>query len=139
MSLTVVSRSRAAKRSSWAAADFSKASCFLIRFSTSSIVCCLCKQLKLHCVKQVILKTKLTPSSLLVKYDSCAISQPSATAASRANWYTSRTGKEIKNKKSGKILLETKHTKLQVLPAFFPSVQHAVALIGEGDEFFFNL
>lgn len=36
--LTVVNRRKAMKRSSWAAADFSNASCFLIKFSTSSIV-----------------------------------------------------------------------------------------------------
>lgn len=36
--LTVVKRSSALNRSSCAAADFSKASCFLIKFSTSSIV-----------------------------------------------------------------------------------------------------
>ena len=35
--LTVVSRSKAANLSSWAAAAFSKASCFLMRFSTSSM------------------------------------------------------------------------------------------------------
>ena len=44
LQLTVVSRSKAAKRSSWAAAAFSKASCFLIKFSTSSIVCCKIKK-----------------------------------------------------------------------------------------------
>jgi len=65
----VVSLSKAPNLSSCAAADFSKASCFLIRFSTSSIVC---------------------PSSWLMRYGSCAISHASATAASRANWYTSR-------------------------------------------------
>lgn len=37
--LTVVSRCKALNLSSCAAADFSNASCFLIRFSTSSIVC----------------------------------------------------------------------------------------------------
>lgn len=36
--LTVVSLSRAANLSSWAAAAFSNASCFLMRFSTSSMV-----------------------------------------------------------------------------------------------------
>lgn len=62
--LTVVSRSRAPNLSSWAAADFSNASCFLIRFSTSSMLC---------------------PSSVLIRYGSCAINQASATAASLAN------------------------------------------------------
>lgn len=42
--LTVVSLSKAPNLSSCAAADFSKASCFLIRFSTSSIVCWKMKQ-----------------------------------------------------------------------------------------------
>lgn len=75
--ITVVSCRSAMKRSSCAAADFSKASCFLMRFSTSSIVC---------------------PNSDDMRYGSCAISHASATAASRANWYTSRTATKTKNK-----------------------------------------
>lgn len=46
--LTVVCLSKAQNRSSWAIADFSKASCFLIKFSTSSIVC---YDQKLHVIK----------------------------------------------------------------------------------------
>ena len=65
LSLTVVSLSRAANLSSWAEAAFSKASCFLIRFSTSSMVC---------------------PYSSDLRYGSWASSQASATAASLANW-----------------------------------------------------
>ena len=65
MILTVVKRSSALNLSSCAAADFSNASCFLIKFSTSSIVC---------------------PNSEDIKYGSWAINHASATAASRANW-----------------------------------------------------
>lgn len=68
--LTVVNLSRAAKRSSQVAADFSKASWRLISFSTSSA---------------------FWPISLLDKYGSWPSSHDSATLASRENWCTSRT------------------------------------------------
>ena len=61
----VVNLSGAANLSSCAAAAFSKASCFFIKFSTSSIE---------------------WPNSSDFRYGSCAISQASATAASLANW-----------------------------------------------------
>ncbi|TNN36795.1 hypothetical protein EYF80_053040 [Liparis tanakae] len=62
--LTVVRRSSAEKRSSHVAVDFSKASCLLRSFSTSSTV---------------------WPTSLLDTCGSWAISHASATEASRAN------------------------------------------------------
>lgn len=71
---TVVSLCSAENLSSCAAADFSKASCFLMSDSTSSMV---------------------WPSSCDIRYGSWAISHASATAASRANWYTSRTGNKL--------------------------------------------
>lgn len=78
----------------------------------------------------------LTPNSRLIKYGSCAISQASATAASRANWYTSRTKEKKIISVIGVLSFNTYvyftrliRTQLQIFPSFFPTTEKRISLV----------
>ena len=62
-------------------------------------------------IGKIIPANALTPRSWLRKYCSCATNQASATAASRANWYTSRTG-ETETHLQSNTHLQSKHWSL---------------------------